>query len=182
MDSVHIPHILKAPGSVLGWEFKDFLEGLDTLTPVRGKVRVRHRGRFLEVEAQAEGIVTLTCDRCLGQYNHRLTVDTQEFIWLREPTIAALSTPEDELSLEDLEEELPPDGEFHPTEWLYEQMCLALPMQKLCSPDCGGIEVAPVDQDAPSVDGGDEADDRGGEPVDDRWAQLQALKRQLEGR
>lgn len=177
MDSVYIPHILKAPGSVLGWEFKDFLEGLETLTPVRGTVRVRHRGRFLEVEAQAEGIVTLTCDRCLGQYNHRLRVDTQEFIWLREPAIAeVLSTPEDELSLEELEEELPPNGDFNPTAWLYEQMCLALPMQKLCSPDCGGIEVAP----APGAEPAPETDEAPA-TVDDRWAQLQALKRQLEG-
>ena len=184
MDSVYIPHILKAPGSVLGWEFKDFLEGLETLTPVRGKVRVRHRGRFLEVEAQADGIVTLTCDRCLCQYNQRLGVDTSEFIWLREPTIAAaVSGADDELSLEDLEEELSPEGHFSPTEWLYEQMCLSLPMQKLCAPDCAGIAVeagsiAPDDEATAAANGADNGADIGGHhPL----AALQALKRQLEG-
>ena len=46
---------------------------------------IRHGGTFLEILAQAETIVTLTCDRCLQNYNYRLSIDTSEIIWLEEP-------------------------------------------------------------------------------------------------
>lgn len=168
MDSVYIPHLLKAPNHTLGWEFKDFLPGLDTLTPVRGHLQVTHRGTYIEVSAQAEGIVTLTCDRCLCQYNQRLTVDTQEPIWLDE---AAESKPlplDQEISTEDLTESLPPTGHFYPEDWLYQQLCLELPAQQLCRPDCQGVAL-PDEQPTPT----DAA-------ADQRWSALAALKHQLD--
>lgn len=162
MDAVYIPHILRAQNQTLGWEFEDYLPGLTTLTPVRGHLRVKHCGNFLEVTATAETITTLTCDRCLCQYNHPLSVDLSEIIMLAE----AVTDPELEADFasDDLVESLPPDGEFHGEDWLYEQFCLALPPQQLCREDCPGIELAPAET----------------EPIGDgRWAALNALKRQL---
>lgn len=168
MDSVFIPHLLKAANHTIGWEFKDFLPGLDTLTPVRGNLRVVHRGNFLEVSAQAEGIVTLTCDRCLCQYNQRLVVDTQEPIWLDEAAESKALPLEREVSAEDLQESLPPTGYFYPEDWLYQQFCLELPAQQLCSEDCPGVAIdpAPATSDQPAVDA--------------RWSALASLKKQVE--
>ncbi|OUL20307.1 metal-binding protein [Nostoc sp. T09] len=168
MDAIFIPQLTKAPERTEEIQVQDFLPGLETLTPVRGVIRVQHLGNYLEVSGQAEAIITCTCNRCLQQYNQRLVVDTKEIIWLD----ATANQPQDlplerEVTVEDLVESLPPDGYFHPSEWLYEQMCLELPQRQLCDLNCPGILSTAADSSE--------------KPVDNRWASLEALKKQLPG-
>lgn len=166
MEAIYIPQLIKAPERTEVIQVEEFLPGVETLTPVRGRIRVQHHGNYLEVSAQAETIITLTCHRCLQQYNHRLKVDTSEIIWLDEAANQPYDGPlEREVAPEDLVEKLPPQGYFDPSEWLYEQLCLETPPRQLCDALCAGIQTA-----TPS----------GSEPaVDRRWVSLEALKKQL---
>jgi len=169
MDAIFIPQLTKAPERTEEVQVKEFLPGLETLTPVRGRVRVQHHGNYLQVSAQAEAIITCTCNRCLQQYNHRLAVDTQEVIWLDEAVEQEQDLPlEREVAMEDLVETLSPNGYFYPSEWLYEQMCLAIPQRQLCDINCPGILAS---NDGESSD----------QVIDKRWAGLNALKKQLPG-
>lgn len=166
MEAIYIPQLAKAPEQTELIQVQEFLPGLETLTPVRGRVRVTHRGNFLEVSAKVESIITLTCYRCLQQYNYRLAVDTSEIIWLDEAASKLDDAPlEREVALEDLVETLPPQGYFYPSEWLYEQMCLEIPQRQLCNQECGGIQTATSKVSEKSTD--------------QRWASLEALKKQL---
>lgn len=166
MDAIYIPHLAKAPQQTQTLEFNAHLPDLETLTPVRGTLIVSHRGNYLEVQANAETIITLACDRCLNHYNHRLVVDTSELIWLQEsPEAFDGEALELEVELENLVEALPPQGHFHPDEWLYEQLCLAIPPQQLCDNACPGIAVQRSEAAHP--------------PVDRRWSALSQLKDQL---
>ncbi|QIR36984.1 DUF177 domain-containing protein [Tolypothrix sp. PCC 7910] len=168
MDAIFIPQLTKAPERTEEIQVQDFLPGLDTLTPVRGVIRVQHQGNYLEVATQAEAIITCTCNRCLQQYNQRLVVDTQEVIWLDVTANQINDLPlEREVAVEDLVETLPPDGYFYPGEWLYEQMCLELPQRQLCDLNCPGILSTAAESSQKSVDS--------------RWAGLEALKKQLPG-
>jgi uncharacterized protein len=161
MDAVHIPNLAKLADRTERFKVLDHLPDLETLTPIQGEVQVSHRGNYLEVEGWAETIVTLTCDRCLQQYNHRLRTEARELIWLQAAPQSLDDYPlEREGSLEELVETLPPDGYFYPQNWIYEQLCLALPQRQLCDPSCQGIPLNP-DQS---------------QPVDRRWASLEALK------
>ena len=165
MEAIYIPQLLKAPERKEEIKFQEPISGLDTLTSVKGVMIVRHGGTFLEVSARAETIITLTCDRCLQNYNHRLSVDTSEIIWLEEQKVTAdRFLSEKEVSLEDLAETLPPNGHFQPDAWLYEQLSLAMPMRKVCGQDCQGADT-PVDVTEPKIDS--------------RWSSLAALKEQL---
>ncbi len=168
MDAIYIPQLTKAPERTQEIEVTEFLPGLETLTPVRGRIRVQHQGNFLHVSSQAEAIITCTCNRCLQNYNHRLAVDAKEIIWLDE----AANEPEDlplerEVAIEDLVETLSFNGYFYPNEWLYEQMCLAIPQRQLCNRKCPGIPTT-TSSDSEKL-------------VDRRWASLEALKKELPG-
>ncbi|MDX1978049.1 MAG: YceD family protein [Pseudanabaenaceae cyanobacterium bins.68] len=160
MEKLFIPQIAKAEHGTITIEFKQFIQGLDTTTPVQGWLRVRHGGNFLEVTAQAHGIITLECDRTLVQFNHRLAVDTQELILLSENAFQDQFGKEIELSFEDLNETLPPLGYFEPELWLYEQLCLSIPFPKI-APDTSAVHY--LDPTSPAVE------------VDRRWAALAAL-------
>ncbi|MGF1569948.1 MAG: DUF177 domain-containing protein [Nodosilinea sp.] len=164
MQKVYIPHLLQQPAKTLAVDIDAHLPNLETLTPVRGEVTVTHQGTYLEVKAEADTIVTLTCHRCLQNYNSRLSIAPQELIWLQaepDPTTLPL---EREVGMDDLVETLPPGGHFYPETWLYEQICLALPQRQICDPSCPGIELQPSTDAAASS------------TVDSRWGALIQLR------
>lgn len=167
MEAIYIPQLLKAPQQTEELEVKEYLPDLETLTPISGHLKVTHRGNYLEVSGQAETIVTLTCDRCLQQYNYRLSIDTSELIWLEDADDTADDLPlEREITLDELVETLPPNGYFHPDRWLYDQLCLEIPQRQLCDQACVGIQ---LNDSLPSPS----------TPSDRRWASLEALKKQM---
>jgi uncharacterized protein len=142
MEAIYIPHLLKMPEKTQVIPVETYFPDLETLTPVRGSVKVIHHGTFLEVGGTAEAIVTLTCHRCLQNYNYRLAIEPSELIWLD----AAAANPdayplEQEVAADDLVEALPPDGHFYADDWLYQQLCLGLPQRQLCDNSCEGIKV-----------------------------------------
>jgi uncharacterized protein len=165
MEAIYIPHLLKAPKRQAEIIVDDLIAGLNTLTPVKGKITVRHGGNFLEVKAQAETIITLVCDRCLQHYNHRLGINTSELIWLESELDNTADLPvEREVALEDLSETLSPNGHFEPESWLFEQLSLALPLRQVCGKNCPGAA---------------KTSSEGQTQLDSRWSSLAALKEQL---
>ncbi|HEY9763693.1 MAG TPA: YceD family protein [Trichocoleus sp.] len=168
MDALYIPNLLQAPEKTRVIEVETYFPELETLTPVRGQVKVTHQGTYLDVQGTGEAIITLTCDRCLQNYNHRLSVSPREMIWLQDSSQDEEFIPiEREVAVEDLVETVAPDGYFNAETWLYEQLCLALPQQQLCSNTCEGI---PLTSDNPA-----QVTDQ----VDHRWAALAQLKTYL---
>ncbi|BAY52475.1 hypothetical protein NIES2134_124550 [Thermostichus vulcanus NIES-2134] len=160
MTPVHwlsIPELLRLPAQTYEWQVDTHFPDLPTLTPVQGMVAATHRHTYLELRASVQTIVTLSCDRCLQYYNHRLECTTSELIWLAE---SPASQPDD-----DLVETAPATGRIDLGDWLYQQLCLALPYPKYCDPNCGGIH-PPIPAE-PSVD--------------HRWAMLAQLQSALEG-
>jgi uncharacterized protein len=165
MKKIYIPQLLKEQNRQEKLEINDIIPDFTSLTPVRGAMVVRHGGSFLEVTLQAETIITLSCDRCLQQYNHKLSIDTSEIIWLenRERELD-LESSDREIELEDLAETLPPEGHFESSAWLFEQLSLALPLRNLCDRNC---QATPVYQELGKLG------------VDRRWESLNSLKQQL---
>lgn len=163
MEKLYIPQIARAVEATESFEFKEFIKGLETLTPVQGFISVHHVGSFLEVSAKASTIITLTCDRTLVQFNYRLAIDTSETIWLAEPLPESEYPKEREVESGDLVESLSPNGYFDPEEWLYEQLTLAIPYPKI-APDAPALELS----DAPPS--------KSETPIDKRWAALSSLQ------
>jgi uncharacterized protein len=171
MQPLHIPQLANRQDRTLEIIVDTLIPEFATLTPVRGKIIVKHGGTFLDVAAQAETIITLKCDRCLQQYNHKLVLDTTEIIWLEEPAEEPdRKGMEIRTDLDELVDSLSPEGHFDPTVWLYEQLCLSLPLRQLCATDCAGI-IPPSEPDPePS-----EAQ----QLLDSRWGILGTLKHQI---
>ncbi|WP_216634518.1 YceD family protein [Gloeomargarita lithophora] len=156
LQPIAIASLLRLPERKLCLTVQDTLPDLPLLTPVRGEIEIQHQGTCLQVIAQVYAIVTLTCRRCLCQYNERLPVGVSEVIWLDATKSDPQAWPsEQEVPLGDLMEYLPPDGWLDVGQWLYEQISLALPSHSLCRPDCQ-LDWQPEEAT----------------PVDPRWASL----------
>ena len=169
MEPIYIPHLTTTPARTRVIDFEEFIQDLETLMPVKGKLKITHSGNYLEVLGNCEAIITLTCHRCLQQYNHRIKIQPKEIIWLDAAIEETDSGPaEREIAPEDLVETLSPQGHFDPTEWVYQQLCLAIPYQQLCQNNCQGIQLTSnqVTSSEPT-------------PIDSRWSALENLKNQL---
>ncbi|MDB9313450.1 YceD family protein [Spirulina sp. CS-785/01] len=164
MQPIYLPQLLKAPNQSEHLEINQLIEGLETLTPVRGELLVTHQGNYLEVSGTVETITTLVCHRCLQHYNHRLKVEKTELIWLNAAESEFPDSGEKELLGDEGTETLAPDGYFEPDLWVYEQLSLELPLQQICGENCPGI-VQPQQTEDPKIDS--------------RWAGLEALKQQI---
>ncbi|PZO36469.1 MAG: metal-binding protein [Pseudanabaena frigida] len=164
MEKLHIPQIARAVDATESFEFKEFIEGLDTLTPVQGVISVNHAGSFIEVTSKASTIITLTCDRTLVQFNYRLAIDTSEMILLAEAIPESEYQKEREIETDELVESLPPNGYFDPSAWLYEQLVLAIPYPKI-APDAPALELTDTNSNLNLEDS-----------VDKRWAVLSSLQ------
>jgi len=150
------------------WELDQPLPQLASLTPVRGHVQAIHRGNVLDVQGEANTIVTLCCDRCLQHFNHPLSFHSHELLWLGEEArqqgleTSLIEQGEAVLDLDPdaLSESLDPRGSFDPAHWTFEQLSLQLPVVNRCGPDCPG----------PASWGSATSG------IDPRWAVLQALQ------
>ena len=131
---------LQALASVRAWPVEGHLDDLPSLTPVRGEVRAEHRGNLLEVSGELETIVSLCCDRCLGQFNQQLRVNTDELIWLGDDhsadSLHAAGLDPD--SPDGLIESLDPRGSFEPERWVFEQLSLQLSVVNRSGGECPG--------------------------------------------
>jgi len=165
MEAIYIPQLTKSPQRTAVIDVNQTIPDLETLTPVQGQIKVTHQGNYLEVSARAETILTLTCHRCLQQYNYRLSIAPSELIWLSETELSDESLFDKEISSDDLVETLSPQGYFDPITWLYEQLCLEIPQRQLCDQECQGIQVTTANTAEPIVD--------------QRWSSLEALKNRL---
>lgn len=169
LEPVAVAQLVYLTDQTLDLDFKGYFPDFETLTPVQGALQVRHHGNYIAVTVTAQTIATLSCNRCLGQYNHRLQVETEELIWLQDEADRGDDEPgldEDDREGDSLLETLPPNGSFNLAQWLYEQVCLALPSRQVCAPDCPGIAVTP-----------EQSGDTG---LDRRWLALQNLQNQLQ--
>ncbi|MCX5957898.1 MAG: DUF177 domain-containing protein [Cyanobacteria bacterium] len=149
------------------WEVNQPIAGLESLTPVRGKLTAHHHSGVLEVEGEVDTIVTLRCDRCLNLFNHALRAEAHELLELAAAGVGSgpgPSRPLDPTELspsgDDLDDRLDPEGDFDPERWLFEQLSLQLPLVNRCGAECPG----------PATWSSEEGSG------DSRWAALRQLK------
>ena len=99
--------------------------------PLRVEVELNKFERNIQSSIRVETTARYECDRCLAVYEKPLMLDFHLLFRIGKDT---LQTEEDEvvvLPAETLELDL--------SEWIQEQLVLAIPMKMLCSEDCKGI-------------------------------------------
>ena len=123
---------------------------------------------ILEVCSEVNTIVSLCCDRCLGQLNQGLGSCTGESIRLSK-TYPYEEAPDNKSSIttiDDLVECLDLYETFDPAQWLFEQLSLELPTVTYYGADCPELPVICTD----------ETDRDEGDLADLRWHILRKLK------
>ena len=118
---------------ILEFDFDDDIKELEDCH-VSAELEFRAMGDFIEVRGNAEGKITLECDRCLNKYSYDLNFDIDE-------TFAKKSLLDEygnevELSNGQFVTDLDGAEEIDVYDLLYQSVILALPNKKVCGINC----------------------------------------------
>ena len=155
------------------WLVDGYLDDLQSLTPLRGKVIAEHQGDMLSVKGDIETVVNLSCDRCLSSFNKQLGFNEQELIWIRETYPKEISSSKDmSFTLPDsMIEVISPTKEFDPERWIFEHLNLRLEPINLCGSNCPG----PAKLSSPKAAQNIKHTSHCSEDFDPRWSTLKKL-------
>jgi uncharacterized protein len=124
-------------------------------TPGRVNLTAQRNGREVLVYGKVKATVVTECVRCLE--DAQVAVDTELTVLFVPEGSSKVSDDDDELSADELDVTPYRGPQLVLDELVREHVVLGLPMQPLCSPDCGGIEVPPgirpKPEDFPPADG-----------------------------
>jgi uncharacterized protein len=105
--------------------------------PIKGKVFLRRWGPAVKVRGHVETVLVLTCDRCAENFS--LTISENIDIELHPVATLRALQEEVRLSKEDLDISFFDGETVEVDEVIREQILLAVPMRKLCKPECKGL-------------------------------------------
>ena len=126
-------------------------------------VSIRKMTGFYELLFHTEGIVTVTCDRCLDDMSQSIETDNRLIVKL-----GAAYSEEDDVII------VPEDEGILDTSWLiYEFIVLAIPIKHVHAPGKCNPAMSQVLEELSADRSSDEESDQ---PVDPRWSALLKLK------
>ena len=142
MHKILIEDIEFEPNKTLHYSFDDCIEELGC--KLKAELDLKSLGDFIEVSGHADGKITLTCDRCLNEYEENLDIDIEE-------TFAKNSLQDEygqefELKGGQFITDLDGAKEIDIYDILYQSVILSLPNKKVCGINCkGGMFVSDED-------------------------------------
>lgn len=117
------------------------IEQMDDLAinePISGILNLKVLGDQINIEGKLKTQLILDCDRCLNSFDYPLSIEVQEDF--RFGKLVDSQTKEYELSGENFVEDLEEKQEIDLTEFIYQEIILNIPSQKLCDLACEGTE------------------------------------------
>lgn len=106
--------------------------------PVQACCTLRRKGEDkVEMQGQVHAVVSLVCDRCLGEYD--VEVDTSFLLLFEVESEHPWHLKEVELQVSNLDHEVLDEPVVDLDDVMRQQVYLALPMKNLCSESCRGI-------------------------------------------
>ena len=132
MHKILIEDIEKEVNGTLFYEFNEFMNEFNS--EISADLTLKSLGQFIKIEGTIKGVLKLTCDRCLNEFDYNLDIEINE-------TFAKYSL-QDEYSQEfDLQKgqfiiDLNGEKEIDIYDVLYQSVILALPNKKVCGINC----------------------------------------------
>lgn len=116
----------------------DQLDDVAISETVTGILNLTVLGNLINIKGKLKTQVILDCNRCLKSFDYPLIIDVQEdFLFGK---LVDSQTKEYELFGENFVEDLEEKQEIDLTEFIYQEIILNIPSQKLCDLACEGTE------------------------------------------
>ncbi|MEI7474174.1 MAG: DUF177 domain-containing protein [bacterium] len=114
------------------------LPDLTLIQPVKGALNLSVEGYGINIEGEFTTEVAVNCDRCLQEFSYPLDIAVDEKLIFGK--LVDEQIKEFELTGENFVEDLADKEEIDLTEFIYQEIILNIPSQKLCDFACEGTE------------------------------------------
>ena len=132
MHKILIEDIEKEPNKTLFYEFNDFMKEFEA--DVYADLELKSLGQFIEVSGTVQGKLKLICDRCLNEFDYKLSIDIEETF--AKQSLQDEYSSEFELTRGQFITDLNGEKEIDIYDLLYQSVILALPNKKVCGINC----------------------------------------------
>lgn len=133
---VTIEEIENSDEKTVYYDFSQNIEGIDSVGPISAELTLKSLGDFIEVSGNVKGILKLTCDLCLKEFEYNLDFDLDEIFAKH----ALLDNYGQETEIKDGQfiTDLNGEDKIDIYDLLYQSVILNLPNKKVCGINCNG--------------------------------------------
>lgn len=133
---VTIEEIENSDEKTVYYDFNQNIEGIDSVGPISAELTLKSLGDFIEVSGNVKGILKLTCDLCLKEFEYNLDFDLDEIFAKH----ALLDNYGQETEIKDGQfiTDLNGEDKIDIYDLLYQSVILNLPNKKVCGINCSG--------------------------------------------
>lgn len=136
---IKIEDIENAPGKKLQINFEDFLNGINSLNPIKADLEITSLGEFIKVSGNLTGEALLECDLCLEPFTYKLDFEIDE-IFAKNSLMEEYGS-ETELKDGQFVTDLKGSKDIDITDLLYQSVILDFPNKKVCGINCKGGDI-----------------------------------------
>lgn len=133
MCKIKIEDIEREKDKTLYFKFDDEIKELENCH-ITADLELKSLGEFIKVTGEAEGKITLECDRCLKKFDYDLEFDIDETF--AKSSLYEEYSQEVELQSGQFITDLNGEKEIDICDLLYQSVILALPNKKVCGINC----------------------------------------------
>ena len=135
-DKISIDEIENSEDKTVYYDFKDSIEGINSVGPIEAELEIKSLGEFIEVSGNVKGILKLECDLCLKEFEYNLDFDIDE-VYAKH---ALLDDYKQETEIKDGQfvTDLNGADEIDIYDLLYQSVILNIPNKKVCGINCNG--------------------------------------------
>ena len=137
---IKISDIENAKNKQLNFNFDGLLDDIDSIGTVKADLLLESMGEFIKLSGHVYGIVLLTCDLCLKQYEYKLNFDVNE-MFAKDSLYDAQSGKETEIKDGEFVTDLEGADEIDISDVLYQSVILDFPNKKVCDINCNGGDI-----------------------------------------
>ena len=132
MHKILIEDIELEPDKTLHYNFDDYMKEFDC--NIKASLDFKSLGDFIQVKGYAKGVLKLTCDRCLNEFDYNLDIKINETF--AKHALQSEYSQEFELQREQFIIDLNGEREIDVYDLLYQYVILSLPNKKVCGINC----------------------------------------------
>ena len=137
---IKILDIENAKDKKLNIAFDGLLDDIDSIGTIKADLVAESMGDFLKLSGHVWGIVLLTCDLCVKQYEYKLNFDINE-IFAKKCLYENQGGKELEIKDGEFVTDLEGADEIDISDVLYQSVILDFPNKKVCDINCNGGDI-----------------------------------------
>lgn len=139
--TIIIEDIENAPNKIFKIDFEDFIEGIDSKSPIKADLTATILGDFIQIKGNVQGSATLECDLCLKKFEYEFDFEIDE-LYAKDTLLDENEASGQEIELKDGQfvTDLKGSNTIDISDLLYQSVILDFPNKKVCGITCKGAK------------------------------------------